>query len=142
MIGKRKTQTKRFLAAFFVSLAMTCVFSLDSSVSVGYQNSILVLDSLYRSDPFFVKITLSQEIGNHFVVYGSYVNEMAKDSNRFQFLPSEDYFMVGATAQMGNVSLSCEHMCIHHTVSIGNPTDGLYGGYTRIWLTYSQGKNK
>ena len=114
------------------------LYALDCSIEAGMQDKNLMISYL-KADDFgnmFVEIGVYQDV-SLLTLYGIYRNEMDKDMNTFFFNPRQDYFTIGATANIGSFIINIEHQCLHPTHLWRDEEHGIYGGYSQISIKYS-----
>ena len=59
-----------------------------------------------------------------------------KDGHGMTFNPVQAKFDIGIEATQGNIKLRLSHTCWHPIASDGRVFDGIYGGCTKISLSY------
>lgn len=114
------------ISILFLSLSL---YAIDASLTLGYQYK---LTGHHAHDPLYISLNIWQDIGD-FKLYGNYTNEMSKTES-YMFLPSQDYFTVGASYNFKQITLKIEHQCYHPVVVYGF-NKGIDGGYVKIEIT-------
>jgi hypothetical protein len=112
------------------------IYSLDSSLSIGWQQKIVYLErETLEKAPLFIELSLSQDIGC-IKVYGTYRNELEKAQSIY-FNPIQDYYTVGVKVNVyKELTITVEHQC-YHPVNPFNQNLSFYnGGHNTIYLTF------
>jgi len=122
---------KRSIILLVLIFLFPSLFALDCSVSMGYQQKYT---NGIAHDPIFVSLKVYQDIGN-FQIYGKYQNEFHINSQTTA-MPTQDYYTVGISYEVGNTMVVLEHMCQHPVIS-DYTIRGITGGYTKIGITIS-----
>lgn len=132
---------KKLITVLLIVIISFPLFSLDSSLSLGVQESrVFDVQHSYSHefDPIYISIDLWQDIGP-LRFYGNYKNEMSQSKRSWIFSPSQDFFTVGCTMDFEIVRVSVEHMCQHSVVS-GYSNKGVGGGYSKVEITIGDKK--
>ena len=107
-------------------------FIMWCSLTAGLQyNQTAIGNSFLEQSPIFVGLDVHLE-NEYLDLYGKYQNNM--DKGDIYFIPTQDYFTVGATAKLGALTITAEHMCKHPVGSFRKELIGEYGGYNKIWV--------
>jgi S-adenosylmethionine synthetase len=111
----------------FLLICISSIMAVEAGITLGYQKK-KTNDFLHA--PYYVSIDLYQDIGD-LRLYGKYSNEMKKSVSTFMFVPFQDYFTIGASYQIKQITFCLEHMCQHPVVS-KDLYEGISGGYTKF----------
>jgi len=108
------------------------------SLSLGMQNTITTIDyNYFEHAPMYLEIETHAE-NDYIDIYGVYKNELSQ-VDLFHYMPSQDYYKVGATAKYKAFSINIEHECIHPTVCYsGQEKKELFGGHTSVSLSITK----
>ena len=111
------------------------------SLSLGMQQGITTVDNnQFVHAPMYLEIETHAE-NNNFDIYAIYKNELTA-IDLLHYIPSQDYYKVGATAKYKNFALNIEHECVHPTMWYKNQQKKeLYGGHTSVSVTLSSKKD-
>jgi S-adenosylmethionine synthetase len=108
-------------------ICISSILAVEAGITLGYQTK---KTNDYMHAPYYVSIDLYQDIGD-FRLYGKYSNEMRKSVSSFMFVPLQDYFTLGASYTMKQITFCIEHMCQHPVVT-KEQYEGILGGYTKF----------
>jgi S-adenosylmethionine synthetase len=117
------------IVLFWISLSS--IWAVEAGITLGYQTK---KTNDYIHAPLYVCIDLYQDLGD-LRLYGKYCNEMKKSISPFMFVPLQDYFTLGASYRIKQITLCIEHMCQHPVVT-KNQYEGLSGGYTKFEIRF------
>jgi len=110
------------------------------SLSFGMQQGITTVDNnQFEHAPMYLEIETHAE-NDYIDIYAIYKNELTA-IDLLHYIPSQDYYKVGATAKYKNFALNIEHECVHPVVTNGVTPSTLYGGYTKFEVTLSSKKD-